>query len=1061
MLGRILVFIGGLLVLVLFAALIVPYFVDWSDFRREFEVQASRVIGKKVEVTGDVDVRILPFPSITLHDIRVGRDASGNPLVTADALDMDAELAPFLSGEIRVFKMALQKPVINLSLDNDGALSWTRTGDAAIASRRVVFEDVTVENGTVRLTDDVTGRVRTISDIDAALSADAIEGPWRIDGSASLDGHDGDFSIITGRPDADTGRMRLRLTATPAEWPVTTNFEGDVTLEDGRPQYAGNFRLQVESRNDAANAEAPPPPRATGAFELTNDSFKVPEYRLEIGSRVDPYIISGEGDFDTRPGGSFLLTADGQQFDIERLSDYATNSKKGRVSASDARQRLDVLIGFLRKVPIPQLPGKVTFRLPAVVAGDTTIRSVLLDARPDGDGWLVEDGSAELPGRTQVEASGRLALGDGADTAFSGHLLVASRQPTGLSQWLTGKVSPEIRDLSRAGFSADVALRRESQVFENLQVIAGDAVLNGALARRAMASGAPELDLDLTGNVIDLGALKALAGLMVGDGVEDGLNQHKINATLKADTLNAFDLSAHGVDTKFTYRAGAVSVDHLAIDDVAGSSLTLSGQAQTGAGGAATGSARVGISSGDIDELVETLQERVGKHPFFSMLADSAPWYRDVTLDADLSFGQDGAGASAVFRGSVNGSKVSGSWRLDGLDADAGMSGQLQVSNPDAAILFGQAGFKPLPIPAPAGAQLSLSVERGEGGGPAELSLRAASGETRLNVSGEGRLGGDDFFTGHYSVALTSPDIEPYLAMNTLAVPGTAFGMPITIKGKLDISKDRYQLTGLDGNFDDNGVSGQLALMRNTPVAKLDGALALDRLDLSWLMEAIYGPNFATGAEGLSDTPFGDAYFGTAEASIDVQVARFDTGMLSPVTGMNASFDFRGGGLAIGNIAGRWLDGTLSGDMRLGNTNGDGYFQAQLNLMNGLLPETIWTTDGEPVVSGRFDLGLVAESTAKTATGLIDKASGSGMLTLKNPKVTGLDLAMMTPLLEWADGQGTAIDNDAIAGEIQSLLFNDASFSADSISVPFSITDGVLQARNVFVDLPEASFTAR
>ncbi len=98
MVGRFLVFLGGLVVVALFAALLAPLFVDWTDFRRNFEDQASRILGKKVTVLGSVDARILPFPSVTLHDVTVGRDDDGSPLVHVERFSMDAELAPFLSG---------------------------------------------------------------------------------------------------------------------------------------------------------------------------------------------------------------------------------------------------------------------------------------------------------------------------------------------------------------------------------------------------------------------------------------------------------------------------------------------------------------------------------------------------------------------------------------------------------------------------------------------------------------------------------------------------------------------------------------------------------------------------------------------------------------------------------------------------------------------------------------------------------------------------------------------------------------------------------------------------
>ncbi len=1049
MLGRILVFIGSLLVLLLFAALVVPYFVDWSSFRQEFEVQASRALGKKVEVVGDVDVRVLPFPAITMHDVRVGRDASGEPLATADAFSMDAELAPFLSGEVRIFKMLLEHPVINLTLDETGALSWTSTGNGPLSARRVVFEDVEISDGEIRLADASGKPLRTLTEIGAMLSANAIEGPWRMEGSAVLDGHAGDFTIITGRPDPETGSMRLRLSADPAEWPVSVALEGDVTLDDGKPVYAGGFRLAVMQED----ADEVPPPRASGQFELTNESIAVPEYRLEIGTRVDPYVISGEANFDTRPGGSFLLTADGQQFNVERLSDYDTNLKKGRVATPNARERLDMLVGFLRRVPVPQLPGTVTFRLPALVSGDTTIRSVVLDAAPDGDGWRIEDGSAELPGRTQVEASGRLSLAE--ETSFTGSLLVASRQPSGLSQWLTGSVGPEIRELDRAGFSADVNLTAGTQIFENLQIVAGDAVLDGALSRQSNGDATPELDLDLSGNVIDFNALRALAGLMVGENIDSGLSRHRIHATLRAGEVNAFDLSAELVDTDFTYQTGALSVDHLEIGNLAGAAITLSGQAQTDRA-LPKGSARVTFSAEDVSGFVATLQDRFGAHPFLSMLKENAAWYQNAALEADLAFGQDGTGVSAVFSGSANDSRISGSWRRDALVGTGGVSGQVQLSNPDAAIVFGQAGLAPLPIPAPAGAQLSLSIERSEEEGPVAVGLRAASGETRFTASGEASLEADDFLAGRYSLSLASPDLEPYLAMNAFAVPGTAFGVPLSVKASLEVTPKQFAFSAIEGDLDGNGVTGGLALKRGEPVARLDGALSLDRLDLAWLMEAVFGPNFVLAPDGLPDTPFGSAYFGTAEADIDIQAASFDAGLPEPVTGMSGTIGFRGGGLTLTRLAGRLFDGTLSGDLQLGNSGGDGYFQAQLNLADAALPDTLWKAGESPVASGRFDLGLVVETTADTAAGLMADASGSGMLTLKSPVISGLDFAVTDPLLAWADAQGTEVTNAAIEDEMRALIFGDGSFTAGDIAIPFSITDGVLQARNVFVDLPEA-----
>ncbi|HEY4193296.1 MAG TPA: hypothetical protein VGM46_11680, partial [Mesorhizobium sp.] len=62
MLARLFVIVGGLLVLALCAALVGPYFVDWTGYRADFEREASVILGRKVTVQGDATARLLPFP---------------------------------------------------------------------------------------------------------------------------------------------------------------------------------------------------------------------------------------------------------------------------------------------------------------------------------------------------------------------------------------------------------------------------------------------------------------------------------------------------------------------------------------------------------------------------------------------------------------------------------------------------------------------------------------------------------------------------------------------------------------------------------------------------------------------------------------------------------------------------------------------------------------------------------------------------------------------------------------------------------------------------------------
>ena len=61
-------------------------------------------------------------------------------------------------------------------------------------------------------------------------------------------------------------------------------------------------------------------------------------------------------------------------------------------------QRLASFRGFLLEIPRPSIPGTVQVNLPAIVAGDTTIRAISLTAKPAEGGWEIGSVAATLPG---------------------------------------------------------------------------------------------------------------------------------------------------------------------------------------------------------------------------------------------------------------------------------------------------------------------------------------------------------------------------------------------------------------------------------------------------------------------------------------------------------------------------------------------------------------------------------------------------------------------------------------------------------------------------------------
>ncbi|MCP4309205.1 MAG: AsmA family protein, partial [bacterium] len=128
--SRLYVIIGGLVVIVLFTALIAPWFINWDDYKATFEAEAEKILGQPVRVHGSADASILPSPSLTFTDVKVG-DTEGRPMMTVDRFAVTIELLPLIQGEIRVVSMTLEKPVVRVSVDDTGQVDWLLRSDAS------------------------------------------------------------------------------------------------------------------------------------------------------------------------------------------------------------------------------------------------------------------------------------------------------------------------------------------------------------------------------------------------------------------------------------------------------------------------------------------------------------------------------------------------------------------------------------------------------------------------------------------------------------------------------------------------------------------------------------------------------------------------------------------------------------------------------------------------------------------------------------------------------------------------------------------------------------------
>ena len=239
----------------------------------------------------------------------------------------------------------------------------------------------------------------------------------------------------------------------------------------------------------------------------------------------------------------------------------------GDTAAATLAERLAATQEALADLPRPTIPGTLEVNLPAVVAGDTTIRDVRLSAEPAPDGWTVKSLGRDAARPHDAGSAGSCADGE---LGFRGSLLLAIAQPSGFAAWVSQDVDDAIRRLPAAGFRAKVDLTKDHQRFDDLELGLGNATFRGRAESSQPRDARPSTVLKLDGGALDVDGLAAFASLFVSDIGTVRFADRDLDLQVKAGPVSAGGLTADKVDTAFRLRDGLLEIDRLSIGGLAG-----------------------------------------------------------------------------------------------------------------------------------------------------------------------------------------------------------------------------------------------------------------------------------------------------------------------------------------------------------------------------------------------------------------------------------------------------------------------------------------------------------
>jgi AsmA family/AsmA-like C-terminal region len=403
-------YLGIILMLVIAAALLAPFVVNWNGYRDNLESYGRKLTGREVAINGPISVRLFPWPRLVAEDVSLSNPAGfvGPAMMNARSINVELALAGLFDGEIRVETISINHPVINVVRLADGQGNWIFEPDQALRQSKLLdqvkLDQVKVSDGVIHILEMEHRYSNTITAVNAVLSASALEGPWRVRGTANESGVPLDFTLNSS--EWKTGlpfRFGAKIVPQDGALPLFV-FDGEqdggvltgtiklepVVTGDGKQSLEGSFKpLQMQTDIKASFGN------------VALDKIHI----VPADSKDSGTLIEGSANLAMGDGFKAVLNLNSPRLDLDSLA----GSQSLRVWRAGGI--MAVLNDIMKEFP-QKLDLAANFQVAALSAVGENVENVNIKAIAEQNAIRIQDFTANLPGRSRMKFNGIVFPGD-------------------------------------------------------------------------------------------------------------------------------------------------------------------------------------------------------------------------------------------------------------------------------------------------------------------------------------------------------------------------------------------------------------------------------------------------------------------------------------------------------------------------------------------------------------------------------------------------------------------------------------------------------------------------
>ena len=1024
-------------IIALVAALIGPYFIDWNQFRPQFEAEATRVVGAPVRVGGALDARLLPAPSLRLRSVVVG-GANDLRQVRADKLDVEFSLGSLMRGEWRATELTINGMALDLGLDSAGRIDWpASSGKFNLGSLAIDRLNLT---GRIGLHDAASRSTVELGDIAFSGDVRSLAGSVRGDGNFMLSGTRYPFRGSSGQT-ADGVGTRVHLNLDPGGRALSADLDGVLSFEARAPRFDGVLTLASPAAPGAKSGggDAPQAPwRISGKVKADPAAAKFEQIEASYGAEEAALRVAGVAEvrFGTSPLFRAVLSA--KQLDADK---FVANG------GAEPVRLLPAVRALMAEMPQAVIPAKVEFSTEQMMLGGRPLQNFAADVHADAKSWTIDRLDFRAPGATRVNFSGSNVKA-GPAGSFKGSLNVESADPDTLVAWLQGRSEVTYRSQKPLRLRGDVSVAPDRIAIDAMKAEIDGGAVEGRIAVSSIAAnGGSRVDAELKAERLDLDAAAAVTRALAGPQAEWPA---EVRLSLDIGRATSAGQELRPLLARFGYGPKTITVEQLKIGQPDKVMLEGAGYFdRTDATGKLTlnsSAASLGQITGLIGPLAPALAARLN-----AMGSRPGPARLQFTLDLDRNPQQaDLASARAVL--DLDAPQLKGITAITAKPAIAALRG-IDLE----ALARSEIGFE-TKLSGQGGALLALlSLDRAiaAGDGPAQFEGSATGawrGPLRLKakMSGAG-LDADAQGTAEPwaaeprasgSLAVRSVNLAPLFGLK----PSDALTQNISMSSRVSLAGNRLTFDGLDGTVSGSRLRGRMALSLDDE-KNVDGELGLDTLALAPAFALAIGAGGHDAAEplnaGLLQGWRGRIAFEALRGSLP------GGGELQPVSGTVKS---DGQSLTFEDIKGRIGGGESTVNMDAKQSASGIALNARVQF--GGVDGGALRYRALAMPAGRVSMQATLSSQGRSASALIGALSGSGTVTLESARVAGLNPRAFEIAIRASDnGQAT---DDVRLRQIVEPALSAGALSVASAQIPFTIRDGRMRIGATTLDSPGA-----